>query len=86
MLTNGFGIIAFISVTPLIAVQSLGLLYNRKLKKVQELNKKYEEEKYDELSFYAAQMAEEDSLEGMPKETGYEPEPYIDVEEENGHG
>lgn len=86
VLTNGFGIIAFISVTPLIAVQSLGLLYNRKLKKVQELNKKYEEEKYDELSFYAAQMAEEDSLEGMPKETGYEPEPYIDVEEENGHG
>ncbi|MDL2324944.1 DUF1538 domain-containing protein [Ruminococcaceae bacterium OttesenSCG-928-A16] len=35
VLTNGFGIIAFISVTPLIAVQALGIMYNRRLKKVQ---------------------------------------------------
>ncbi len=28
ILTNGFGIIAFISVTPLIAVQALGIIYN----------------------------------------------------------
>lgn len=30
--SNGFGIIAFISVTPLIAVQALGILYDRKLR------------------------------------------------------
>jgi hypothetical protein len=36
VLTNGFGIIAFISVTPLIAVQALGILYDVQLKRVQE--------------------------------------------------
>ena len=35
VLTNGFGIIAFISVTPLIAVQTLGIVYDSKLKKVE---------------------------------------------------
>ena len=33
VLTNGFGIISFISVTPLIAIQTLGILYNIKSKK-----------------------------------------------------
>ena len=37
VLTNGFGIIAFISVTPLIAVQTLGISYDRQLKKAQKL-------------------------------------------------
>jgi len=37
VLTNGFGIIAFISVTPLIAVQALGIMYDIKLKKTQKL-------------------------------------------------
>jgi hypothetical protein len=37
VLTNGFGIIAFISVTPLIAVQALGILYDLQLKKNQKL-------------------------------------------------
>ena len=32
ILTNGFGIISFISVTPLIAIQALGILYNIRLK------------------------------------------------------
>ena len=36
VLTNGFGIIAFISVTPLIAVQVLGIIYNMRYKEVQE--------------------------------------------------
>ena len=35
VLTNGFGIIAFISVTPLIAVQMLGIIYDARLKKAQ---------------------------------------------------
>ena len=87
VLTNGFGIIAFISVTPLIAVQSLGLLYNRKLKQAQELNEKIEQEKYEELSFYAAQLEEEESSsmelssQDTLKETEYEMEPIVDLEE-----
>jgi len=32
ILTNGFGIISFISVTPLIAIQALGIIYNFRLK------------------------------------------------------
>lgn len=35
VLTNGFGIIAFISVTPLIAVQTLGIVYDRRMKQMQ---------------------------------------------------
>lgn len=35
VLINGFGIIAFVSVTPLIAVQALGIIYNIQLKKQQ---------------------------------------------------
>ncbi len=34
ILTNGFGIIAFISVTPLIAIQALGIIYNIRSKKL----------------------------------------------------
>ncbi len=34
ILTNGFGIISFISVTPLIAVQALGIIYNIRSKKL----------------------------------------------------
>ncbi|WP_120198386.1 DUF1538 domain-containing protein [Lacrimispora algidixylanolytica] len=87
VLTNGFGIIAFISVTPLIAVQSLGLLYNRKLKQAQALNEKFEQEKYEELSFYAAQLEEEDasSIEPILQDTECEMEPFIDLEE-GAHG
>ena len=34
VLTNGFGIIAFISITPMIAVQTLGIIYEAKRRKV----------------------------------------------------
>lgn len=61
VLTNGFGIIAFISVTPLIAVQSLGILYNRQVKKSQVFSDEYELEKYEELSYYASQMEDEEN-------------------------
>lgn len=37
ILTNGFGIIAFISVTPLIAVQTLGIIYDSRLKKARQI-------------------------------------------------
>ncbi len=42
ILTNGFGIIAFISVTPLIAVQALGIVYDLRHKKHQKLTEKDE--------------------------------------------
>ncbi len=35
ILTNGFGIIAFISVTPLIAIQALGIIYNIRSKMIE---------------------------------------------------
>ena len=35
ILTNGFGIISFISVTPLIAIQMLGIIYDVRLRKAQ---------------------------------------------------
>ncbi len=34
VLTNGFGIISFISVTPLVAIQALGIIYNIRSKKL----------------------------------------------------
>lgn len=46
ILVNGFGIIAFISVTPLIAVQFLGIVYNINVKKA---NKTLEEAEMNEL-------------------------------------
>lgn len=50
VLTNGFGIIAFISVTPLIAVQTLGIIYHLKLKKHQKLEAEKELADLEELA------------------------------------
>ncbi len=44
LLTNGFGIIAFISVTPLIAVQTLGIVYSMRVKRAQRQALDYEME------------------------------------------
>ncbi len=54
ILTNGFGIISFISVTPLIAVQALGILYNMKLKR---LERQLAEESLADLQAYIAEDA-----------------------------
>jgi len=62
VLTNGFGIIAFISVTPLIAVQALGIIYSRKVLKTQKLNAEYEQTEYNELASYATQMKDERTI------------------------
>lgn len=43
ILTNGFGIISFISVAPLIAIQALGILYNVKSKKAMQLQESLED-------------------------------------------
>ena len=55
MLTNGFGIIAFMSVFPLIAVQTLGIIYEMRHRKIHRLEAQQELEDLDEL----LQQAEE---------------------------
>ena len=50
ILTNGFGIISFISVTPLIAIQALGIIYNIRLKKAE---KEAAEESFADLADFA---------------------------------
>jgi hypothetical protein len=51
VLINGFGIIAFISVTPLITVQILGIIYNLRLKKAQKITAEEELESLDDLIY-----------------------------------
>lgn len=46
LLTNGFGIISFISVTPLIAIQALGIIYNIRVKRAE---KAATEESFEEF-------------------------------------
>ncbi len=64
VLTNGFGIIAFISVTPLIAIQALGIIYNIRLKKAE---KEAAEETFDDLALYA--LPSENSLDEKTNES-----------------
>lgn len=47
ILTNGFGMIAFVSVTPLVAVQALGIIYESKARKLQQ---RLAEQEVDELN------------------------------------
>lgn len=54
VLTNGFGIIAFISVTPLIAVQTLGILHERRMKKMRRKIAECEIAELAELGQYAS--------------------------------
>lgn len=53
ILVNGFGIIAFISVTPLIAVQFLGIVYNINIKKAEKSLKDAETNDLKELESLA---------------------------------
>ena len=56
--TNGFGIISFISVTPLIAVQALGIIYNIRLKQAEA---EVADESFEDLSdFVLSANAEAD--------------------------
>ncbi|MBQ8407351.1 MAG: DUF1538 domain-containing protein [Clostridia bacterium] len=54
ILTNGFGIISFISVTPLIAIQALGIIYNIRLKKAE---KEAAEESFEDLKALVSEPA-----------------------------
>jgi len=50
ILTNGFGIIAFMSVMPLIAVQTLGIIYDLRFKRLMKEEDEHELEELDALS------------------------------------
>ncbi len=58
VLTNGFGIIAFISVTPLIAVQALGIIYEVHYKSAQKQIIENEIKEMEELVSYTASIDE----------------------------
>jgi len=62
ILTNGFGIIAFISVTPLIAVQTLGIIYDLKYKKIQKLAKEQDIAALEELVPGHANISNEENI------------------------
>ena len=52
ILTNGFGIISFISVTPLIAIQALGIIYNIRVKRAE---REAQQETFEELEDFVLQ-------------------------------
>lgn len=58
ILVNGFGIIAFISVTPLIAVQFLGIVYDINLKRANRSLQDAEMTDFDELALLADSVEE----------------------------
>ncbi|MBQ8178713.1 MAG: DUF1538 domain-containing protein [Clostridia bacterium] len=61
ILTNGFGIISFISVTPLIAIQALGIIYNIRLKRAEAEAK---EESFAELESFVTELHTENNAVG----------------------
>ncbi len=67
ILINGFGIIAFISVTPLITVQALGIIYDIRLRKTQKLMEENELAEIMELESIV-QQATDDEEGGMRTE------------------
>lgn len=70
ILTNGFGIISFISVTPLIAIQALGIIYNIRLKRAEaELTK----ESFEDLECF------------LPNENSLKNEKNINESEESAN-
>ena len=72
ILTNGFGIISFISVTPLIAIQALGIMYNIRLKHAE---KEAAEETFEEL----------EGLEGFVVQTDEQDEQNTNNSEDNSN-
>jgi hypothetical protein len=53
VLTNGFGIIAFISVTPIIAVQALGIIYDMRTRRTEQAALANEREGLEKLASHA---------------------------------
>ncbi len=80
VLTNGFGIIAFISVTPLIAVQALGMIYDIRLRKSQKLMEETEFAEFEELASITAHEEEVEGNSNVNIETG-EQNLFMEVKE-----
>ncbi len=59
VLTNGFGIIGFVSATPMIAVQVLGIIYERRMAKFRIHSAELEQAEFEELSAYAGDNGDE---------------------------
>ena len=66
ILTNGFGMISFISVTPLIAIQALGILYSIRLK----LAAKTAEETRDDLESFLMEAETENATHNSKESEG----------------
>lgn len=80
ILTNGFGIISFISVTPLIAIQVLGILYNVRLKRTE---REAQEESYEDLESFVMDLDTPDpEAEQMEEVSVEEVEELIELTEE----
>ena len=60
VLTNGFGIIAFISVTPLISVQALGIIYNMRMTRERQRIAEAESVELEDLAHFIDQAATEE--------------------------
>jgi len=69
ILTNGFGIIAFMSAVPLIAVQTLGIVYELRYKKLQKITQEHELEDLEELLPHQENMDEYDVPDTITEET-----------------
>lgn len=66
ILTNGFGIISFISVTPLIAIQALGIIYNIRLKIAE---REAAEESFEDLADFVSNSDDlSDEADDLPDE------------------
>ena len=66
VLTNGFGIISFISVTPLIAIQALGIIYQIRLKRAEA---EAREESFEDLESFVLDSPEAPSDEHSSSES-----------------
>ena len=67
ILTNGFGIIAFISVTPLIAIQALGIIYSLHLKRERIA---VEEESFADLESFVTDFEQDGKAEDIIQDEG----------------
>jgi len=83
ILTNGFGIISFISVTPLIAVQALGIIYNIRLKHA---TAEMAEESFADLESFVLEAEEEAQATEEANFTASETEIHADEEKESADG
>lgn len=68
ILVNGFGMIAFISVTPMIAVQLLGIVYDINIRKADKALSEAEMLELEELALLAEEVEEAHSLEDMAED------------------